>query len=109
MLRPGQEEVIQAVIDGHDALAVMPTGSGKSAIYQIAALQLPGATVVISPLIALQQDQLEAIEQQHIAAAAAATLAQERRQQFERSPLEMMRGYAELQDCRCLYLLNYFG
>lgn len=70
-LRPEQEEVIQAVIDGHDALAVMPTGSGKSAIYQIAALQLPGATVVISPLIALQQDQLEAIQEQHIAAAAA--------------------------------------
>jgi superfamily II DNA helicase RecQ len=86
----------------------MPAGSGKSAIYQIAALQLPGATVVISPP-ALQQDQLEAIEQQHIAAAAAATLAQERRQQFERSPLEMMRSYAELQDCRCQYLLNYFG
>ncbi len=107
-LRSGQE-VIQAVIDGHDALAVMPTGSGKSAIYQIAALQLPGATVAISPPIALQQDQLEAIEQQHIAAAAAATLAQERRQQFERSRLEMMRGYAELQGCRRQYLLNYFG
>ncbi len=69
-LRPGQAEVIQAVLDGHDALAVMPTGSGKSAIYQLAALQLPGATVVISPLIALQRDQLEAIEEHHIAGAA---------------------------------------
>lgn len=69
-LRPGQAHVIQAVLDGHDALAVMPTGSGKSAIYQIAALQLPGATVVIYPLIALQRDQLEAIEKHHIAAAA---------------------------------------
>jgi ATP-dependent DNA helicase RecQ len=39
-LRPGQEEVIQAVLDGHDALAVMPAGAGKSAIYQIAPLQL---------------------------------------------------------------------
>ncbi|HCF28932.1 MAG TPA: recombinase RecQ [Cyanobacteria bacterium UBA11049] len=70
-LRPEQEEVIQAVIDGDDALPVMPTGVGKSAIYQIAALELPGATVAISPPIALQQDQLEAIEQQHVAAAAA--------------------------------------
>lgn len=61
-LRPGQEEVIQAVIEGHDTLAVMPTGSGKSAIYQIAALRLSGATVVISPLIALQRDQVEAIK-----------------------------------------------
>ncbi|NEQ32935.1 MAG: ATP-dependent DNA helicase RecQ [Leptolyngbya sp. SIO4C5] len=69
-LRPGQAEVIQAVLDGDDTLAVMPTGSGKSAIYQIAALLIPGATVVISPLIALQQDQLEAIEEQDIAGAA---------------------------------------
>ncbi|NJL86009.1 MAG: ATP-dependent DNA helicase RecQ [Leptolyngbyaceae cyanobacterium SM1_1_3] len=69
-LRPGQQEVIQSVLEGRDTLAVMPTGSGKSAIYQIAALMIPGATVVISPLIALQQDQLEALETQEIAAAA---------------------------------------
>jgi ATP-dependent DNA helicase RecQ len=70
-LRPGQQEVIEAVVDGHDTLAVMPTGSGKSAIYQIAALLLPGATIVISPLIALQYDQVEAIEEQDVAEAAA--------------------------------------
>ncbi|MBW4503032.1 MAG: ATP-dependent DNA helicase [Scytonema hyalinum WJT4-NPBG1] len=69
-LRPGQQQVIEAVVDGHDTLAVMPTGSGKSAIYQIAALLLPGATVVISPLIALQHDQVEAIEEQDVAEAA---------------------------------------
>jgi ATP-dependent DNA helicase RecQ len=51
--RAGQEAAIQALLDGHDTLAVMPTGSGKSAIYQIAGLLIPGSTVVISPLIAL--------------------------------------------------------
>jgi ATP-dependent DNA helicase RecQ len=58
-LRPGQREAIEAVLDGRDTLVVMSTGSGKSAIYQIAALLTPGATVVVSPLIALQRDQVE--------------------------------------------------
>jgi ATP-dependent DNA helicase RecQ len=70
-LRQGQQEVTAAIISGQDSLAVMPTGSGKSAIYQIAALMLPGATVVVSPLLALQQDQVEAIAEQEIAPAAA--------------------------------------
>lgn len=145
-------------------------------IQQIAALLLPGATVVIFPLSALQRDQVEVIEEQevaeadvvnsavpvaqrqeafenlkrkklevlflapeqfnneevlarlkaveilptgevdssealvdHQAAAAAATRAQERRQQFVRSRLEMMRGYAEVRNFRRQYLLNYFG
>ncbi len=51
-LRPGQEEAIAAVLDGRDTLVVMPTGAGKSAIYQIAGALIPGATVVVSPLIA---------------------------------------------------------
>lgn len=55
--RPGQEEMIRAVLEGRDGFAVMPTGYGKSAIYQIPAVVLPGPTVVISPLIALQRDQ----------------------------------------------------
>ena len=59
-LRPGQREAVEAVIDGRDALAVMATGSGKTAIYQLAGMILPGATVVVSPLIALQRDQVEA-------------------------------------------------
>jgi len=63
-LRPGQEAAIQSIVEGHDTLAVMPTGSGKSAIYQIAGTLLPGPTVIISPLIALQRDQVEAIEEQ---------------------------------------------
>ena len=56
-LRPGQEEVIQSVLAGHHTLAVMPTGSGKSLCYQLPALCEPGVTVVVSPLIALMQDQ----------------------------------------------------
>jgi ATP-dependent DNA helicase RecQ len=49
-----------ALAEGRDTLAVMPTGSGKSAIYQVPALLLPGPTLVVSPLIALQRDQVEA-------------------------------------------------
>src|SRR5689334_18155197 len=53
----GQWEPINAVLEGHDALVVMPTGSGKSLVYQLPALMLPGLTVVVSPLIALMKDQ----------------------------------------------------
>src|ERR671916_137079 len=69
-LRPGQEEVIRLVLDKHDTLSVMPTGSGKSAIYQIAGLKIGGPTVVVSPLIALQKDQVEYIQEQELAEAA---------------------------------------
>lgn len=58
---PGQREAIEAVASGSDALVVMPTGSGKSAIYQVAALLIEGPTIVVSPLIALQRDQVEAL------------------------------------------------
>src|SRR6185503_19051121 len=53
----GQWEPIDAVLGGEDALVVMPTGSGKSLVYQLPALMLPGLTVVVSPLIALMKDQ----------------------------------------------------
>src|SRR6188472_2594983 len=53
----GQWEPIRAVLEGRDALVVMPTGSGKSLVYQLPALMLPGLTVVVSPLIALMKDQ----------------------------------------------------
>jgi ATP-dependent DNA helicase RecQ len=53
----GQWEPIKAALEGHDALVVMPTGSGKSLVYQLPALMLPGLTVVVSPLIALMKDQ----------------------------------------------------
>jgi ATP-dependent DNA helicase RecQ len=70
-LRPGQREAIEAVLAGQDTLAVLPTGAGKSAIYQIAGLIRPGATVVISPLLALQYDQVTAIEELQAGGAAA--------------------------------------
>ena len=69
-LRPGQDEAIASLLAGADTLAVMPTGSGKSAIYQIAGLLTPGVTVVISPLIALQHDQVRAIEESDAGGAA---------------------------------------
>src|SRR5687768_1632064 len=65
-LRPGQAEVIQSIIEGRDTLAIMPTGLGKSAIYQIAALIMEGPTVVVSPLIALQRDQVESLQEQEV-------------------------------------------
>jgi ATP-dependent DNA helicase RecQ len=69
-LRPAQEAAIRSLIDGRDTLAIMPTGSGKSAIYQITGRLLDAPTVVISPLIALQQDQVESIEDAGIGEAA---------------------------------------
>ncbi|HYO29379.1 MAG TPA: ATP-dependent DNA helicase RecQ [Thermomicrobiales bacterium] len=61
-LRPGQEDAVRSVTEGRDTLAVMPTGAGKSAIYQIAGALRAGPTVIVSPLVALQKDQEEAIE-----------------------------------------------
>ena len=61
--RAGQREAVEAVLDGRDALVIMPTGSGKSLIYQLPALLLPGLTVVVSPLIALMKDQTDKLEE----------------------------------------------
>jgi ATP-dependent DNA helicase RecQ len=60
-LRPSQHRAVEAVGAGHDTLAVLPTGSGKSAIYQVAGLVAGGLTVVVSPLIALQRDQARSL------------------------------------------------
>src|SRR5919109_32796 len=57
--RPAQKQVIDKVMAGQSALAVMPTGSGKSLCYQLPALALPGLTLVVSPLIALMKDQVD--------------------------------------------------
>ena len=66
--RPGQEEIVQAVLDGENVLAVMPTGSGKSLCYQLPALARPGLTLVVSPLIALMRDQVRALSAAGVAA-----------------------------------------
>jgi len=66
--RMGQLEAIQAALAGQDVVLVMPTGSGKSICYQLAALLLPGTTLVVSPLIALMKDQVDALERRGLAA-----------------------------------------
>ena len=68
-LRPGQEAVVSAVLAGRSAAAIFPTGSGKSLCYQLPALHLPHLTLVVSPLLALMQDQLAFLHQRGISAA----------------------------------------
>ena len=68
--RPGQEEVIGAVLDGRDTLAVMPTGGGKSLCYQVPALMQESLTVIVSPLISLMKDQVDSLLQSAVAEAA---------------------------------------
>src|SRR5215467_2849900 len=60
--RPGQEAAVESVLAGRDTLVVLPTGGGKSLCYQVPALVLPKLTVVISPLISLMKDQVDALE-----------------------------------------------
>ena len=65
--RPGQQEVVRAMVDGRDAVAIMPTGAGKSLCYQLPALHLPGTTIVVSPLIALMKDQADTLRERFTA------------------------------------------
>ena len=67
--RHNQKEIIDQVLDGKDALVLMPTGGGKSLCYQVPALCLSGVTVVVSPLIALMKDQVDALKINGVAAA----------------------------------------
>jgi ATP-dependent DNA helicase RecQ len=68
--RPGQREIVEAVLAGRDVVAVLPTGSGKSLCFQLPAILLPGTTMVVSPLIALMKDQVDALRARGIPAAA---------------------------------------
>ncbi|MGF1471591.1 MAG: RecQ family ATP-dependent DNA helicase [Rubrobacteraceae bacterium] len=68
--RPGQEEVIRAVLEGRDTLAVMPTGGGKSLCYQVPALMQDSLTVIVSPLISLMKDQVDSLVQSAVTDAA---------------------------------------
>ncbi len=69
MFKPGQRRVIEHLLAGRSAAAVFPTGAGKSLCYQLPALLLPGLTLVVSPLIALMKDQIDALTARNIAAA----------------------------------------
>lgn len=68
-LRPGQADVVASLLEGRSALAVFPTGGGKSLCYQLPALLLDGITLVVSPLIALMKDQIDALQARGVAAA----------------------------------------
>ncbi|MGZ8494183.1 MAG: RecQ family ATP-dependent DNA helicase, partial [Gemmatirosa sp.] len=67
--RPGQERAVRAVLEGRDTLVILPTGGGKSLCYQVPALLLPGLTIVVSPLISLMKDQVDALTARGLPAA----------------------------------------
>ena len=77
--RPGQEQVVAAVLSGRDVLAVMPTGSGKSLGYQLPAVILPGTTLVVSPLISLMKDQVDELNRRGIPSGALHSMLSSRR------------------------------
>ncbi len=95
--REGQEGIIQAVLDGRDTLALLPTGGGKSICFQVPALLKEGVTLVISPLIALMKDQVESLQRKGIAAQAIHS-AMEKRQ------VERMLDNAVAGTVKLLYL-----
>ncbi len=95
-LHPTQLEAMNHVLDGHDVLAVLPTGAGKSAIYQVPALLLAGPTIVVSPLLALQRDQMESIEESKAPEAVAVNSAER--------PAEVREAWEAVEDGAAEYL-----
>ena len=86
--RPGQEELVRAVLAGRDALGILPTGGGKSVCYQVPALLLPGLTLCVSPLVSLMSDQVDRARRAGIAA---------ERLTAERTPAERERVLASMR------------
>ena len=87
--RPGQLPVVEAVLSGRPTLAVMPTGAGKSLCYQLPAIILPGTALVVSPLVALMKDQVDALVRRGVPAAfVSAAQPESERQQSERDLAE---------------------
>ena len=72
--RPGQKEIVGHLLAGSSALAVFPTGAGKSLCYQLPALVFEGLTLVVSPLIALMKDQIDFLQSKGVAAARCSSL-----------------------------------
>jgi len=66
--RSGQEQALESLLAGKDTIAILPTGGGKSLIYQLSALAMEGITIVISPLIALMKDQVDSLDKLNIPA-----------------------------------------
>ena len=95
--RPLQQEIIEHVLGGRNAMVVMPTGGGKSLCYQIPALQLDGLTLVISPLIALMKDQVDALKANDVSVATLNSSMNE---------LELNQTYNDIQsgDLKLLYV-----
>ncbi|NUT32167.1 MAG: ATP-dependent DNA helicase RecQ [Hamadaea sp.] len=97
-LRPGQLAAMRSILRGHDTLVVLPTGGGKSAVYQVPATLLPGPTIVISPLLALQQDQLAALNDRGVPQLRAVRISS------AESPREQAAALAELREGRARLL-----
>jgi len=66
--RPGQQAIIESVLDCNDTLALLPTGGGKSVCYQVPALAMPGICIVVTPLIALMKDQVRQLHRRNVSA-----------------------------------------
>ncbi|RIV37884.1 RecQ family ATP-dependent DNA helicase [Micromonospora radicis] len=97
-LRPNQLAAMRAVMKRRDALVVLPTGAGKSAIYQIPASLIPGPTVVISPLLALQQDQIAALNERQRPELRAVRISS------DEAPAQQAEAIAEIRDGRAEFL-----